>query len=350
MPFFLVRFARLVGARLRGWRLSLAIAAFVFATSWLAMALVEPATNEITHPANYWWWFLVTAATVGYGDFFPETFGGHLVGAYVIVGGIVALTVLFTALASQIQMVKGRRMRGAVEVDLSGHTVLLGYTPGRTEGIVTELCLEGDRDVVLGAWDDVAENPMPEHERVRFVRGDLTSVDVLTRAGVARATTAVIDGRDDNETLTMAVAVDHVNPDVHMVATLRDLNRCEHLRYVNPAVQCVQWHMPKMVTEEALDPGITQVYAELLGGTGTGNTYSTLLPAHLADRPFGECQTHFGREFAATLLAVRTRDRLLVSPRWEVPVPAGSVLYYVAAERIAADRIAASRPAGRPVS
>jgi voltage-gated potassium channel len=341
VPFLLGRFARLLGTRLRGWRLSLAIAVFVFTTSWPAMALFEPGTNEITHPANYWWWFLVTGATVGYGDFFPETTGGHIVGAYVIVGGIVALTVLFTALAGQIQTAKGRRMRGAIEVDLTGHVVLLGYTAGRTESMVSELCLEGDVDVVLCAWDDVGENPMPERDRVRFVRGDLTSTDVLGRAAVSRAATVVIDARDDNETLTVAVAVDHVNPDVHLVATLRDLNRCEHLRYVNPGVQCVQWHMPKMVTEEALDPGITQVYAELLSGAGAGNTYSARLPAGLADRPFGECQTRFGRQFAATLLAVRAGEQLLVSPGWDVPVPPGSVLYYVAAERIAPSRLAA---------
>jgi voltage-gated potassium channel len=60
------------------------------------MALVEPATTRSPGPANYWWYFVVTAATVGYGDFFP-TAPAALVGAYVIVGGIVTLTLLFTS-------------------------------------------------------------------------------------------------------------------------------------------------------------------------------------------------------------------------------------------------------------
>ena len=89
---------------------------------------------------------------------------------------------------------------------------------------------------------------------MQFVRGDLTHADVMERACVARARTAVIDGRDDNETLAIAVAVDHANPDVHLVAALRDLGRREHLAYVNPRVQCVQWHMPYLLTEEATTP------------------------------------------------------------------------------------------------
>lgn len=38
-----------------------------------------------------------------------------------------------------------------------------------------------------------------------------------------RARSALIDGRHDNETLDIAVAVDHTQPDDHMVAALRDL-------------------------------------------------------------------------------------------------------------------------------
>jgi len=343
VPIFVFRFVRLVHARVRGWRLSLVIATFVFTTSWLAMWLVEPASNEITSPQNYWWWFLVTAATVGYGDFFPMSGAGHVVGAYVIIGGIVALTVLFTELASYLQNVKGKRMKGVVTLDLSGHTVILGYTPGRTQRIVAEFGIEGRLELVLCAWDEVAEHPMPEQSGVRFVRGDLTAVDVLSRACVERAATVVIDGRDDNETLAIAVAVDHLNPRVHLVAALRDMSRCQHLRYVNPSVQCVQWHMPNLLTEEALDPGITQVYAELMSSAGSGNTYSARLPDGLSGRTFGECQTQFGTRFGATVIAVRHGDGLSVSPAWDTPIQTGAVLYYVADRRIDESRLSFTR-------
>lgn len=343
MPVFVARLARFVHARVRGWRLSVVVAVFVFATSWLAMWLVEPASNEITSPQNYWWWFLVTAATVGYGDFYPVSGAGHVVGAYVIVGGIVALTILFTQLATYIQTVRGKRVKGIAALDISGHTVILGYTPGRTERLVGELEVEGRIDLVLCAWDEVAEHPMPERHGVGFVRGDLTGVDVLGRACVDRAATVVIDARDDNEALAVAVAVDHINPRVHLVAALRQMDRCEHLRYVSRSVQCVQWHMPKLLTEEVLDPGITQVYSELMSSAGSGNTYSARLPGSLSGATFGQCQTHFGRHFGATVIAVRDEDGLQVSPRWDLAVRGGALLYYLATHRIDESRLATAR-------
>jgi voltage-gated potassium channel len=341
VPFLIHRLSRFVSLRLRGWRLPLSVAVLVFAASWLAMAVVEPPGSDIVRPGTYWWYFVVTAATVGYGDVFPVSAGGRVVGVFVIVGGIVTLTLLFTRLSDALQNVRGRRTRGVVALDLSDHVVLLGYWPGRTQRIVAELTAEGRTHVAVCAWDDVAENPLPDEPAVHFVRGDLTREDVMLRACVDRARTVVIDGRDDNETLAIAVAVDHANPDVHLVAAVRDLGRQESLRYVNPGVQVVQWHMPFLLTEEATDPGITQVYNDLMSSRGHGNTYSVRVPEGFEHATFGECQTHFGRTFGATVLALRGESGLRVSPPWDEPVPSGSTLYYVAAGRIEHARLGA---------
>ena len=337
MPFLVYRLSRFFRLRLRGWRLPLAVVSFVFLTSWLAMWLVEPADSDIADPGTYWWYFVVTSATVGYGDVFPVSIAGRAVGLYVIVGGIVTLTLLFTQLANALQSVRGRRLRGVVPLDLSDHVVLLGYWPDRTERLVAELTAEGRFQVALCAWGDVPENPMPDNAAVHFVRGDLTREDVMTRACVARARTAVIDGRDDNETLAIAVAVDHTNPDIHLVAALRDLGRRENLRYVNPRVQVVQWHMPFLLSEEATDPGITQVYNDLMSSGGHGNTYSMPVPSGFPHRTVGDCQTWLGRSFGATLLAIRATGDLVVSPPWDTPVGEGTTLYYVASRRIEVD-------------
>ncbi|SEP23853.1 ion channel [Trujillonella endophytica] len=341
MPFLLfARLARVLRLRLRSWRLPLAVTVIVFGTSWAAMALVEPAGSGIADPGTYWWYFVVTSATVGYGDFFPVSAAGRVVGTYVIVGGIVTLTLLFTMLSTALQTARGRRTRGVVTLDVEGHVVLLGYTPGRTDRIVAELTAEGGTRVVLCAWDDVVEDPLPHLPDVDFVRGDLTHADVMVRACVARARTAVVDGRDDNETLAIAVAVDHSNPGIHLVAAVRDLDRRETLRYVNPDVQVVQWQMPFLLSEEAADPGLTQVYNDLMTSGGHGNTYSALVPRGTGEATAGDVQTRLGRRFGATLLAVRGPDgELVVSPPWDRPVPAGTTLYYVARERLGAERI-----------
>ncbi|WP_197318787.1 ion channel [Saccharomonospora sp. NB11] len=339
MPFFIARLlARLT--LLTSWLTPVIVVAFVFFTSWPLMTLAEPDGSELVQPANYWWYFVVTASTVGYGDFYPETAAGHAVGAYVIVGGIAALTTVFTKLASVLEKAKGQRMQGSVTVDESGHTVLLGYTPGRTERIVAELLADdggSNSELVLCAWDEVGTHPMPG-EAVTFVRGDLTDAAVLRRAGVHRARTVLVDVRDDNEALAVTLAVDHVTTDAHVVVTLRDLERSSLLGYVSGNIQPVQWHATRMITEEIQSPGIGEVYAELMTHGGA-NTYSMTLPETVSPLTVEQCRTALGSRYNATLLAARDGENLHVNPESDTKLQPGSVLYYIAAEPLTPDQL-----------
>jgi voltage-gated potassium channel len=99
--------------------------------------------------------------------------------------------------------------------------------------------------------------------------------------------------------------------------------------------------MPSLLAEEATDPGITEVYNDLMFAGGHGSTYSLKAPASFPQATFGDCQVHLGRAFAARLVAVRKGDELHVSPPWDHVVDEGTVLYYLAGERIDSTRLAA---------
>ncbi|MCP3804888.1 NAD-binding protein [Allokutzneria sp. A3M-2-11 16] len=337
MPLFLTRLlARF--AVLSSWLTPVVVIVFVFVTSWPLMALAEPADSELVQPAGYWWYFVVTAATVGYGDLYPKTGFGHVVGAYVIVGGIAALTTVFTKLTSVLERSRGRRMQGTNTVTASGHIVVLGYEPGRTERIVAQLLADGEHRVVLCAWDEVATHPMPAQD-IDFVRGELTEEDVLRRAGVHRAEAVLIDARDDNEALSVAVGVDHLNTAAHIVVALRDMDRATLLHYVDVNIHCVPWHTPRMITEELTSPGIAEVYADLMTHGGA-NTYSVRLPDSLGEVPIERCQTELGRRHGALVLAVRDADgTLVVNPGWSSTVSAGAMLYYVSSHKLSVHEV-----------
>jgi voltage-gated potassium channel len=320
-----------------GWTLPVAVVVFVFATSWPLMVLAEPAGSELVRPGTYWWYFVVTASTVGYGDFSPETVAGHFVGAYVIVGGIATLTTVFARLATLLEQAKGRRMQGMEPVRLSGHVVLVGYLAGRTERIVAQLLADGVTGLVLCAGDEVTVHPMPA-QPVEFVRGELTAPEVFARAGIERAATVLVDVRDDNEALAVAVLVDHATTSAHVVVTMRDMERAELMRYVDPRITCVQWHTPRMIAEEVVSPGIAEVYTELMT-TGGAGTYSVTLPERLGALSVRHCRATLGQAFGATVLAVRGAGGLTVNPSWDGDLPPGAVVYYVNSRALGQEEI-----------
>jgi voltage-gated potassium channel len=336
VPLFVLRLIRRLAGK--AWAPPVALIAVVFLVSWPLMTAVEPAGSPMVRPENYWWYFLVTTATVGYGDFFPVTTAGHIVGAFIIAGGIATLTTLFARLAVVIDNAKGKRMNGSAAVLAADHIVVIGYTPGRTERLVDEILADlNGRRLVLCAAPEVLAHPMPDRE-VDFVRGDLTDEAVLRRAAVDKAARVLIDAKDDNEALAILVTVDHITSGCHMVVALRDMERAQHLSYVHAQVRCVHWHHPRLLTEELQDPGIARVYADLMT-SGGDNTYSVTLPHRLNQITFGQCQTMLGRRHSAILLAVDTGGELAISPAWDTPIAAGSILYYVGKQRLAPEQL-----------
>ncbi|MCW2680523.1 MAG: hypothetical protein JWM62_1924 [Frankiales bacterium] len=102
-----------------------------------------------------------------------------------------------------------------------------------------------------------------------------------------------------------------------------------------PHVQCVQWHLPFLLTEEATATSRRSTY-DLTSNGGHGNTYSTRVAPDFPHRTVGVCPTWFGQTYGAALLAVREGGGLTVSPPWGAPVQAASTLPYGARSRVLA--------------
>jgi voltage-gated potassium channel len=69
--------------------------------SWVVTAAEQGAARaNLTSYPKALWWSIETATTVGYGDFYPVTFWGRVVGAVVMVVGITTYGMVTAALAT----------------------------------------------------------------------------------------------------------------------------------------------------------------------------------------------------------------------------------------------------------
>lgn len=70
--------------------------------SYLIIGIESPSSlANITSPLDAIWWVFVTITTVGYGDKFPVTNGGRIIGTLVIITGVVLFSVLTGFIATK---------------------------------------------------------------------------------------------------------------------------------------------------------------------------------------------------------------------------------------------------------
>jgi voltage-gated potassium channel len=129
--------------RLSWWTL---LAGFMlhFAVSASFMWRVE--MGEITEAIAFFYYYVTTVTTVGYGDIAPKTAEGRLLTAlWIMPGGIILFTTSITKFVHYLSNRWRRRMCGEADYSyLKDHIVILGWQGLRTQRMVEEITHDVD--------------------------------------------------------------------------------------------------------------------------------------------------------------------------------------------------------------
>lgn len=272
----MVRFAQEVPL----WKVALLVV-FHCVTSWLLVTLFEPGA-EFARFDTYWYFYLVTATTVGYGDFSPSTLGSRLVVTlYVMPIGIAILGVVIGKVASLIAEIGEKVRTGTMQHHLQGHTIVVGDNSPRTGTLLKNIMGDDAVGKVLLVHDkDV--NPF-KHKAVAFVSGHIESAEVRDRACFKHAARIIILADNDSTVIGRTLVALNHNLQATVIVFFHDDLVAENLRQqIDKRVRIVTSTDMDVLAQEALDPGAA-VFVRQLMQNGQGETYMTLpVPASVS--------------------------------------------------------------------
>ena len=193
--------------------------------STILFALFERDNPAIRNLGDVAWWWVVTSATVGYGDIVPTTGAGRLVGIFTIVTGFYIFANVVAITAESVHAFFERRIRGTARVDCRHHIVICEYTAIADE-LIHSLpgCAElASRDVVI-VTDLVHRNPYPQH---RYVSGVPINPAALRLAAIELADYVFVFANlrfadPDVKTLHIAQRVADLSPQATVLAEIVD--------------------------------------------------------------------------------------------------------------------------------
>lgn len=325
--------------RLSWWAL---VVAFAVHYGISRVALWQFESGEITEAIAFFYYYITTVTTVGYGDIAPKTEPGRLVAAlWMMPVGIILFTTAITKFVHFLSNRWRRRMRGEADYSfLTGHIVILGWQGLRTQRMVEEITHDAQTmncEIVVCSTKDI-ENPMPTV--VKFVHDTaLSEKDLHRRAGTAGAIAIIVLGHDDNDTLAAALAAAAYNTTGHLVANFQQQAFADLLVAHCPRAEAMVSSDTKMLVRAAQDPGSSRVHTDLLS-VMTGNTlFSARIAASAALTTYGELMNTYKRDHNATIVAVADDERgtgLALNAPVSKHVGPNQVIYYIAERRIAA--------------
>jgi voltage-gated potassium channel len=147
-----------------------------------------------------WYWAVVTATTVGYGDVTPKTSAGHVIAVVVMLSTIPLLGAVFAMWSGAAAAARVRRLLHMGRAFPEGpFRLVVGMHPV-VPAMLDELVATG-HDVVLVADVDPANVPAEVHH----VKGDPTVMQTLRSARPDRAEHALVTGTADGDVLVEVV-------------------------------------------------------------------------------------------------------------------------------------------------
>ncbi len=247
------------------WRL-LAVMLFVhFFLSWALMVYAESPTSELVKPGVYWWFYIVTGTTVGYGDFSPTTLGGRAVAAFVMIFGIAFFSAIIGKVATAASDYADKRRRGLMSVALENHIVVVGDGTKRTISLVDNLLADSRVKGRVVLVSTLPENPFPGR-LAGFVKGEIDSPEVRDRASIGEATTIIVLAETDVNAVGSVISIlNHVREGAEIVAFFQNEDAAENLnKQTGDNVRVVVSTDMACVVQEALDPGAADFVGRLL--------------------------------------------------------------------------------------
>lgn len=310
-----------------------------------SLLLTLAGETELTGNANFFYYYVVTTSTVGYGDFSPGSETGKLiVSTFQIPFGLALFGAFLGKIGQTITQLLRRHMTGENDFHkLHDHIIIFGWNEQRTTKIVDHILGDVNRQnrPILLCVQQQLEHPFANNANVSFLRiNSFTDTNELSRAGIYQADRIIVDGRDDNQTFTTALKVSKlVKEGCHISCYFDDENKVEMIHEHCPNVECsVPW-TAEMLVRSIQDPGAARIQEEMLSTLRGDTQFSMTVPdtAGQSGIEFLNLFTAFKKTYNATILGIaddRAGNGMDLNPDCDFKVTPGQFIHYIAQQRL----------------
>ena len=245
---------------------------FLFLMALLQHFESEAEDGSILTFFDAFWYSIVTLTTVGYGDTYPVTFYGKIVGLIMILLSLGLLTYVLGLITRNVQEYMEKKKMGHYGTNYTDHIVIIGWN--EFAEMIADQILKAHYKVVIITDDKNSVDlihEMYEHKDLFVVFGDYKSDESFDRANILKATSVLINGNEDSETLVNLINLRRKYKDLNVVIAARNTDLKETF-YTAGATYVVSEHeiSTRLIASFVFEPDVAK-FTEDLMTTATDN-------------------------------------------------------------------------------
>lgn len=204
------------------------------------------------------YWTIVTIATVGYGDFSPETNLGMYFAITLIVLGIGSFAIAIEAIVEFLVQRQEMRLMGLINVKKTEHVVICGWTESTME-CIKEIGKENEIYVI--DEDETVRKKALKNE-VNFVHGDPTRIKDLQKANVKGAKAIIVDMGSDSKSIHCILGIRKIDSNVKIIAEAERYENIEQLELAGATQVISPFVISGRLMYKSIDDGYEAMFVQ----------------------------------------------------------------------------------------
>lgn len=263
------------------------------------------------------WWAIITASTVGYGDFYPESVAGRITAIFLLLVGTGFLSSYFIHLSAATVTRQNAYAEGRVSYKGNGHIIIVGWNE-RSRTIIRSLI---PSESIILVDNTLGSNPI-EGDNVHFIRGRSNKDETLLNAGIRLARKVIITSdqnldelQADMNTILTLLAIKGLNPDIRCIAEIQTSEQVNNARRAGADELIPANALTSAVLLNSIaSADVVNPLLDLLGEFNGKRLSYIEVEESLIDKSFQEASTFLLREHNILLIGIKKGADVNVNP------------------------------------
>lgn len=175
----------------------LLIAVLVFLSFGVSIHLLEPDTFPSIFDGI--WWAIITASTVGYGDYVPHSILGRITALILILLGVGFVSSYFGTLAAAAVTKQDAFLEGRIAFKGEGHIIIIGWNE-RSKELISKLTDTKSPQMIVLIDETLEANPV-KSRFVHFIQGKGHVDETILKSDIKQAEKVLITADRGNDEL-----------------------------------------------------------------------------------------------------------------------------------------------------